>query len=130
MSIDDEPKNLGGRPRIEIDMDQLKAACQIQCTAEECAALFDCSVDTIDLRLKEDGWAGFTEFYKRHSENGRSSLRRMQWATARAGNPTMQIWLGKQTLGQSDRQEVDHRFGLIKDVDGVDVVAGDGTSQD
>lgn len=98
----------GGRPRIEIDMNQLTAACQIQCTAEECAALFDCSVDTLDRRLKEEGWEGFADFYKRHSENGRSSLRRMQWQSAKGGNVTMQIWLGKQMLEQRDKQDVEH----------------------
>ena len=97
-----------GRPRIEIDMKQLTAACQIQCTAEECAALFDCSVDTLDLRLKDDGWSGFTEFYKKHSESGKASLRRMQWKSADSGNVTMQIWLGKQMLEQRDKQDVEH----------------------
>lgn len=106
-----EDVNKGGRPRIEIDMKQLTAACQIQCTAEECAALFDCSVDTLDNRLKEQGWAGFSEFYKRHSENGRASLRRMQWKTAQDGNPTMQIWLGKQMLNQRDKKEVTGKDG-------------------
>lgn len=103
-----EDVNKGGRPRIEIDMNQLTAACQIQCTAEECASLFDCSVDTLDRRLKEEGWEGFADFYKRHSENGRSSLRRMQWQSAKDGNVTMQIWLGKQMLEQRDKQDVEH----------------------
>jgi len=35
-------------------------------------------------------------------ENGRSSLRRLQWKSATNGNITMQIWLGKQYLGQRD----------------------------
>ena len=32
----------------------------------------------------------------------------MQWKSAEKGNVTMQIWLGKQNLGQSDKQEVQH----------------------
>jgi hypothetical protein len=32
---------------------------------------------------------------------------RAQWKSAMAGNTTMQIWLGKQLLGQRDRHEVD-----------------------
>jgi hypothetical protein len=32
----------------------------------------------------------------------------MQWKTAEAGNPTMQIWMGKQYLGQQDKQAVQH----------------------
>lgn len=34
------------------------------------------------------------------------SLRRMQWKSAAKGNVTMQIFLGKQYLGQSDKSEV------------------------
>ena len=101
--IDADAVNVGGRPRKEINLDQLKAAVQIQCTAEECAALFDCCADTLDARLKEAGYKGFSEFYKIHSKTGKISLRRMQWKNAEAGNVAMQIWLGKQILGQRDK---------------------------
>ena len=96
-----------GRPRKEINIPQLIAACQIQCTAVECAALFDCTEDTLDRRLKDEGYANFAEFYKTHASNGRASLRRMQWKSAQDGNATMQIWLGKQMLGQRDKQEIE-----------------------
>jgi len=38
------------------------------------------------------------------------SLRRAQIKTALDGNPTMQIWLGKQYLGQHDKIEIDHHI--------------------
>ena len=41
-------------------------------------------------------------------ESGRASLRRMQYVAAKKGNATMQIWLGKQYLGQKDKQEIEH----------------------
>ncbi len=34
------------------------------------------------------------------------SLRRLQWKAAKENNVTMLIWLGKQYLGQTDKQEV------------------------
>lgn len=37
---------------------------------------------------------------------GKRSLRRMQWKSAKGGNATMQIWLGKQLLGQTDKQDI------------------------
>lgn len=113
-------KNLGGRPRKEIDLKQLEAMCQIQCTAEECASLFDCCTDTLDARLKEAGYTGFSEFFKIHSDAGKVSLRRMQWKNAQAGNVTMQIWLGKQMLDQKDRTANEHtgkNGGPIETVD-------------
>jgi len=98
----------GGRPRVEIDIDQLRNMVRIQCTAEECASVFECSVDTIDRRLKEEGYAGFADFLKRYSGEGKASLRRAQWKAAQDGNPTMLVWLGKQMLGQRDRKDLDH----------------------
>lgn len=112
---DSKPKM--GRPRVEIDMGVLTGMCQILCTAEECAEVLGCSVDTIDKRLHEATGEGFAAFYAKHSGEGKRSLRRAQFQTALGtpakdgipavpGNPTMQIWLGKQILGQKDRQEV------------------------
>ena len=36
----------------------------------------------------------------------RGSLRVKQFELAMHGNPTMLVWLGKQELGQTDRQQV------------------------
>jgi hypothetical protein len=92
----------------EVDFEQLRTLVRIQCTAEECAAILDMSADTLDTRLKEAGYAGFSEFYKRYNHEGRASLRRAQWkAAVDEGNPTMLIWMGKQMLGQKDKHDVE-----------------------
>ncbi len=98
-----------GRPRIEIEMETLRALVRIQCTADEVAAYLDCSIDTLERRLKEEGWTGWGEFYKTNNSAGKVSLRRMQWESARKGDKTMQIWLGKQILGQADKVENTHQ---------------------
>ena len=72
-------------------MEMLTNMVRIQCTAEECARILGISSDTIDRRLKEATGAGFAEFYKKHSDEGKMSLRRAQYQTAMGGNPTMQI---------------------------------------
>ena len=51
----------------EVNFEQLRTLVRIQCTAEECAAILDMSADTLDTRLKEAGYAGFSEFYKRYN---------------------------------------------------------------
>ena len=101
-----EDVNLGGRPRIEIDFDQLASMCRIHCTKEECAQVLGVSEDTIDRRLNEETGEGFAAFYKKHQANGKTSLRRAQMKSALDGNATMLIWLGKQILGQKEAQEV------------------------
>lgn len=91
----------------QINLEQLKAMVRIQCTAEECAAVLGMSADTLDTRLKELDYAGFSEFYKKYRHEGLASLRRAQWkAAVEDNNPTLLVWMGKQMLGQKDRQEL------------------------
>lgn len=100
-----------GRPKLDIDLRNLPGLIRIQCTAEECAAALDCSVDTLDRAIKETHGVGFADFRKRYASEGRASLRRLQWNAAKAGDRTMLIWLGKQYLDQSDKSEVSGKGG-------------------
>ena len=95
----------GGRPRIEIDIEQFKGLCSIQCTLNEIADWFKCSEDTIERWCKRELKISFAEAYKKYSVGGKISLRRYQMRLAEH-NATMAIWLGKQYLGQTDKQEV------------------------
>lgn len=98
-----KPVNKGGRPRIEIDQAEAEKLCSIGCTQEEVADWFGVSADTINVRVKEWGFVGFPDFYKRHFAKGKASLRREQFKLALKGNCTMLIWLGKQYLDQTDK---------------------------
>jgi hypothetical protein len=112
MTMDDRPLTKKGRPKekpgvkaMVVNLSRLPALCPIQATAAECASVLGISQDTLERRLKTEHGCTFTEFYNRHSAPGKCSLRRLQWKLARAGNPTMLIWLGKQWLGQTDKTE-------------------------
>lgn len=48
---------------------------------------------------------GFSDIFHIKRGIGKISLRRSQFRMAEV-NPTMAIWLGKQYLGQTDKQEV------------------------
>ena len=85
-----------GRPKKHIDLELVEKLALIQCTYSEIASTLSVSVDTL-TRNKD-----FAATYKRGAESGRKSLRRMQFESANKGNITMQIWLGKQYLAQSD----------------------------
>lgn len=102
-------KNDTGAPRKEIDWKIFDGLCSIQCTLEEIAAMFDCSVDNIERKVKEQHKMTFAEYYKLKSGNGKVSLRRRQFKAAMDGNTSMLIWLGKQHLGQKDKSEVDSK---------------------
>lgn len=101
-----KPINLGGRPRVELDMEQLEAMAQIGCTAEEISTVLKCSPDTITRRLQEAGWAGFADFRNHHLTPVKMSVRRKQIALALKGNTTMLVWVGKTLCDQSETTNV------------------------
>ena len=94
-----------GRPEAKIDGEAFEKLAAFQCTQPEIAAFFKVSVDTIQRRIANV--PEFAEAWERGRENGKASLRRMQFASAQKGNVTMAIWLGKQYLGQRDRFDTD-----------------------
>jgi hypothetical protein len=101
-----------GRPRIDIDWDQFEKLCAMQCTEEEIAGFFGCTIDTINNRCKDHYGETFSDIFAQKRQLGKASLRRAQWTTAlgrkgKAGNPTMQIWLGKNHLGQTDKTKTE-----------------------
>lgn len=93
------------RPRIDIDKEQFKKLCAIQCTEEEIASWFKCSVDTVERYCKREFNMSFAEAFKTWSADGKISLRRIQFRMAET-NCSMAIWLGKQYLGQKEQQEI------------------------
>ena len=94
-----------GRPQKEIDRNQFEQLCSIQCTLDEIAAYFKCSDDTIERWCKREYGLTFAKVFRIKRGLGKISLRRAQFRMAEK-NPTMAIWLGKQYLGQTERQEV------------------------
>ena len=84
-----------GRPKKEIDYATVEKLANIQCTQTEIASFLGISVRT--LQRDEE----FLKIYQKGQENGKMSLRRIQYKLAEK-NTTMAIWLGKQYLGQKD----------------------------
>lgn len=93
------------RPRIEIDKAEFEKLCSLQCTKEEIAGFFSCSEDTIERWCNREYKACFAVVFGQKRGIGKMSLRRAQFRMAET-NPTMAIWLGKQYLGQTEKQEV------------------------
>lgn len=87
------------RPQKKIDPKQVEQLAAINCSHAEMAAVLGCSADTLERR--------FAAVIKEGRGKGNVSLKRKQWQAAMDGNITMMIWLGKQNLGQRDRQEVE-----------------------
>ena len=86
------------RPKkYNIDIKQLKNLARFGCTNKEMGEFFGCSPDLIGKSYSDIITKGRAEMKLR--------LRQLQWKSAERGNVTMQIWLGKQMLGQTDKIE-------------------------
>ena len=98
-----------GRPKKNLtpkEWDSVKYMAMIHCTGEEIAGVMQMDYDTLNRNCKEKYGYPISEYIKKNQSNGKMSLRRMQWKSAENGNVTMQIFLGKQWLGQKENTDV------------------------
>ena len=110
-----------GRPKIEINNEQFKKLCELQCTKEEIAGFFSCTEDTIENYCKREYGESFSVVFKRMSVGGKMSLRRYQFELAKH-NASMAIFLGKQMLGQRDDVASLEKMGHEKQKSALDRV--------
>lgn len=87
-----------GRKLTPLDEEAVLKLARLGCTNGEIGAFFGVSDETIRVR--------FLDLLALGRADQKISLRRCQWKSARGGNVPMQIHLGKQYLGQSDKQEL------------------------
>ena len=80
-----------------IDTKQLYKLAKLGCTNKEMGDFFGCSADLLEKR--------YSEFLIKGRAEQKMRLRQLQWASAENGNVTMQIFLGKNMLGQQDKIE-------------------------
>ena len=84
---------------------QFNKLCILQCTLSEIAAWFNCSEDTIENKVKQEHKVGFSDYYKAKKGIGKIALRRKLDHMADK-NPAVAIFLAKNHLGMSDRQDI------------------------
>ena len=97
------------RPKkYKIDTTEVEKLASFGCTNIEIADFFGCSPDLLQK--------SYSVFLTKGRSKGKIRLRQLQWKTAESGNFTMQIWLGKQILGQSDKQEIE----ITKPIDEIE----------
>lgn len=97
------------RPRIEIpdeDWERISKLAQIFCTGQEICHIMGYDYQTLDRRCLERWQMRFAKYIQKNADQGRASLRRTQYDKAIKGSVPMLIWLGKQELGQSDKNEI------------------------
>jgi len=108
---------MAGKPKIiwtEEQIDQIKQMALDNCHTETIARSLGTTSDTIK--------AHFSKLLKRKRAEGRAILRRSQHEMA-LKQPVMAIWLGKQELEQTDRQ--DHKHTLTNFADIMKAIVGE-----
>ena len=102
----------GGRPPAIVSQDVFEKLCSIHTPQKEIMSIVRCTKETLMRYLKT--WYGeeletngieFTYENVKHlfESQGNASLRQAQFDNAvNKNNPIMQIWLGKQVLGQAE----------------------------
>ena len=105
-------KGKGGRPKTICDYEKVRELASIFCTQAEIASLCGVSLSWADHDPE------FKRVYFEGIETAKTSIRRMQYETAKRGSTDMQKWIGKQYIGQADKVE-------NKNDDRVIIVIGD-----
>lgn len=122
--------NPNGRPPKEIDAEQFEKLCSMQCTLDEISGWFKCSKDTISAWCKRTYGEGFSDVYKKFSQDGKISLRRYQFELAKH-NASMAIFLGKQYLGQKEQVETyEAQREAIEKLEKMEIKFVDGSVKD
>tara|TARA_R100000353_G_scaffold58371_1_gene46084 strand:+ start:20 stop:325 length:306 start_codon:yes stop_codon:yes gene_type:complete len=86
------------RPKkYNIDTKQVQKLASLGCTNKEISEFFGCSADLLEK--------SYSEFLTKGRAEQKIRLRQLQWQSAEKGNVVMQIFLGKNMLGQQDRIE-------------------------
>ncbi len=97
--------NKAGRPEKEFDWKVLDSILQFGANLIDCSELLDVSEDTVQRKIKSEYGCTFTEYRAKKMGRMRVKLLQKQYEMAQNGNVALLIWLGKQHLGQSDKQE-------------------------
>lgn len=87
------------------DKKAFEELCGIMCTQAEICDVFRTTDKTLVKWVEKEYGEPYSEVYKKYSADGKISLRRLQMKSAKKGNVSMLIWLGKQYLRQAEKVE-------------------------
>jgi hypothetical protein len=97
-----------GRPKAVIDWGRVDKLLKAQCDGVGIAGILGIHEDTLYKACEEVHKMGFTAYKQQKQSEGREILRETMYDNAISGEKSLQIWLSKQYLGMSEKQEVEH----------------------
>ncbi len=100
-----------GRPKADIDWQTVGKLLEAGCAGTDIASQLGISATTLQRRCRAENNVSFAAFSQQKRMAGDNLLRAAQYKAAMEGNTTMLVWLGKQRLGQSDKNELTGKGG-------------------
>jgi len=94
------------RPAAKIDWGFVDEYLEAGCEGVEIAGLLGVHPDTLYRACELENKVGFSAYRASKKAKGDSILRKVQYDIAKEGDKAMLIWLGKNRLGQAEKQEV------------------------
>lgn len=113
----DKPKKKMGKPQLVIDWVKVEKLASIYCPVSDIAGIMGVSYNGLARGCKRKFKKTIEDWAHEKRGNTRAAVRNRQIQLALAGDKTMLIWLGKQMLGQSDR----NRMSISGDANGAPV---------
>lgn len=110
-------KGPGGPPQKIIDWEKVDQLLIAGCKGTEIAAHLGIHSDTLYLRCDKEKGVSFSTYLQEKRAVGNTLLRAAQFDEAvRKRDRGMLVWLGKNRLEQSDKEEVRHKGNIPVEV--------------
>lgn len=90
-----------------INWEQVIVLCKLMCTRDEVARVFHCSGRTLENASLREQHMTWTKFFEANCAEGKVSIRRHLFKESESGNVAASIFLAKNYLGMSDKQEIE-----------------------
>jgi len=94
------------RPKVNIDWKKVDFYLRAHCDGVGIAGLLGIHPNTLYLAVESEFKVSFSEYSAQKKSEGKEMLRGKQFQLAAEGDKTMLVWLGKQYLGQKDKNDV------------------------
>jgi hypothetical protein len=95
-----KPRDLGGRPEVEITVEQVRNAARCALNLRETAAVLGCSVRTLHRRMKRKEYA---QAFEDGAELAKANVKRLLFKGAHQGSVKSQMFFANNLLGWSDK---------------------------
>lgn len=102
----EEKRSNKGRKKAVINWDIVDENLQAGCNGVSIAKLLGVHEDTLYKACERDKKMAFSAYSQQKRIEGNDLLLKRQFEVALNGNISMLIWLGKQRLNQTDKQEI------------------------